>query len=329
MSRRGVLALALTCAAACAPRPRATAPTPSPPAGSALATRGTSPAGQFESNLTLAQGEAEREGWVLRERVDLPGHLAALLLFERSAAPAAQKRARVTLVGVSERRISIERGVIEVARTKSGSPLWDLRGDGSASVVLALTACGVSCGIATPLVFDLRSDDFSPAKAAPECPTCARDEDGDGVPELETRLASLVVAACARTSCGPSSQLLVEVRGLERWDGQRWARDLAAFAPLYMARLRSARLDAEAVRRTRDKGSVCPLHPLTVAARLYVFSRLIGESKGDSLAAADAVMKGFDTETCKKEYDLLATPKSWSELRRELETLSLPELGGR
>lgn len=315
--------------AGCAPRATGVEPVPVAPPPPPTPTAPVDPAlASFRENLEHAKVDAERAGWVVREVVEIPDHRAALVLYDPTPAKAlAFKLARVDAVAAGAYQVvSSESGIVDVMKTRSGSLLWDLRGDGSKSVVIHLTPCGANCGVAKPLVLELAGNAFKPASAAPECPTCLRDDDKDGVPELELRLASLTIAPCSRASCGPSSALLVEVRGVERWNGSRYARDLALLAPLYAERRKAAQKDAETVKKTGQKSKVCPLNALSVAARLYVYSRLTGESQGDALARADEVMRGWDTRPCATEYDLLAPPKRWPELRQELEALPLPRL---
>ncbi len=298
------------------PSPR----TPTAPPDPALAS--------FRDNLEHAKSDAERAGWVVREVVEIPDHHAALVIYDPSPAEApAYKLARIDAVGAGAYQVvSSESGIVDVMKTRAGSLLWDLRGDGSRSVIIHLTPCGANCGVAKPLVLELDGNAFKAAAVAPECPTCLRDDDKDGVPELELRLASLTIAPCSRASCGPSSALLVEVRGVERWNGARYAKDLAVLAPLYAERRKAAQKDAATVKRTGNRSRICPLNALSVAARLYVYSRLTGESRGDALVRADEVMRGWDTKACSTEYDLLAPPKRWEELKKELEALSLPTL---
>ena len=173
---------------------------------------------------------------------------------------------------------------------------------------------------------ELTAQGFVAPPAAPECPTCLHDEDKDGVPEFELRLAALSVAPCSRVSCGPAAALTAEVRGLESWNGKTFARDLPALEPLYFERLKRAKREAEKVRRASSKSKVCPLNALQVAAQLFVYSRLTGNSEQGALADADDVMQGYDTALCSKEYDLLAPPRSWKELREELRNVQLPTL---
>ncbi|MBK7579569.1 MAG: hypothetical protein IPI67_05105 [Myxococcales bacterium] len=283
----------------------------------------------FKENLEHAKVDAEKAGWLVKEVVLIPERHAALVIYEPAPASAPATRvARVDAVGAGPYQVvSTESGLIDVMKTRRGSLLWDLRGDGSKSVVIHLTPCGANCGVARPLVLELtKADSFQAAKAHPECPTCMRDEDADGVPEFEVRLAQLSIAPCSRVSCGPAGALLVDVRGVERWDGQKFARDLKLFAPLYRERFKLAERDAERVKRATERQKTCPLNVLGVAARVYVYSRLTGNSGGDALKTADRLMRGWDTRPCAKEFDLLAPPKGWNELSKELEAVVLPRL---
>lgn len=282
----------------------------------------------FRENLARANDEADKNGWVPKETIELAGHNAAIVLYDPKPERApAFKLTRVQAVGTGAYEVvSAESGIIEAVKTRKGVLLWDLRGDGSTSVVLHLTPCGAYCGVAKPLVLELTEDRFKAQPIAPACPTCMKDSNADGIPEFEVRLAELRIAPCSRVSCGPSSALLVEVRGLEVWDGEKYARDLRELQPLYAERLELAKKDAARVRKAGGKSKICPLDPLQVAARLYAFSRMGGESAEDALKGASEVMKGYGFEPCKREFDLLAEPKRWPELESELRGWELPRL---
>ena len=329
MSGSGLsVALAALCFGACAAPSAPTAPqtTPGSDANPAQPGKPADPARvSYRQNLERAQDDAGRAGWLLQDVIEIPGHNAALVRY-RSAN--ARRASRIDAVGAGAYHVlSNQSGMIDVMRAPGGALTWDLRGDGSTSVVIDLTPCGASCGVAKPLVLELRQDQFVVPASAPECPTCLHDADHDGVPEFEHSLVKLVVAPCSRVSCGPSAELRVEVRGLESWDGAKYAQDLASFQPLYFELLKQTRSEEEGVRRAGGKAKICPLGALEVAAELVVYSRLIGESRRDALAQADEVMRGYDTGPCAKEYDLLAPPKAWGELRQELEAVEVPTLG--
>lgn len=282
----------------------------------------------FRENLTRANDDADRAGWVVKETIEIPDHHVAVVIYDPKPERAPATRvAKVQVVGAGAYEVvSAESGTIDLMKSKQGSPIWDLRGDRSSSLVLHLTPCGAYCGVAKPLVIDIADDKPKAQPNAPACPTCIHDENGDGVPEFDVRLAELRVAPCSRVSCGPSGALLVDVRGLQVWDGATYARDLRELSPAYERRLARARRDAERLRKAKGKSRICPLNPLQVAARLYVWSRLGGESKLDALLRADEVMRGYRFDRCSKEYDLLAPPRDWPALRKEMEAWELPRL---
>jgi hypothetical protein len=302
---------------------------PPPPAKKARRPRSEDPIQRaLDDNIVADQERAEKAGWLVKKVIEVPDAHVALVLYRPSPEKApAYKVARLDAVGATpEAPISVESGMIDIAKTRDGKLTWDLRGDGARSIVVNLTPCGPSCGVAKPFVLELSGDRFVQPPSAPSCPTCLQDENKDGIPEFELRLLDLKVAPCSRASCGPSVALLVEVRGLEAWDGQGYARDLAEFEPFYFERLKRARQDAEVVKRATTKGKICPLNALQVATRVYVYSRLTGEGRGDALTAADEIMKGYTLDPCRKEYDLLDAPRPWADLRGELDGLSLPTL---
>ncbi len=295
-------------------------PPPSPKAPTAQRT--------FRDNLRRATANATADGWIVKETIEIPGHNAAILLLEPTAEKApAYKLERFVAVGAGPFVVHTgESGMIDVMKTKKGRLTWDLRGDGSAYVVLHLTPCGANCGVATPKVLELVKDAFVEPKAVPSCPTCIQDGDRDGIPEFAYRMFALSIAPCARVSCGPSLALQLEVRGLESWEGGRFAKNLRDFTPLYFERLKRVQRAARRAKKVRDKSKRCPLGALQVAAELYVYGQLIGEKPDQAMKNADDVMRGYDTAPCSGEYDLLEAPRPWSELRAELLKQKLPVL---
>ena len=161
---------------------------PTPPRQSPLRPHDPA-AGSFRENLARAQSEAESAGWVVQEVIEIPKRHAALVLYQPKPERApATKLTRVDAVGAGGFRVmSAESGLIDVMKAPGGDLLWNLRGDGSNDVVLHLTPCGANCGVAKPLVLELTEQGFRAPPAAPECPTCKRDENRDGVPEFELR----------------------------------------------------------------------------------------------------------------------------------------------
>ena len=332
-------ALLLTVATACgAPTERsrpqvataAAAPVvaPSPvPAGAAPASG--APDNALEENVRRAIREASADGWQHKKTVDVPGRSAKVVLYDPLPEKApATKAMRADAVGITGSPYTVRSGIIDVVehpRTKS--LLWDLTGDGPRFVVLHLIRCEPHCGTASPLVLELSSrDEFRRLPDAPDCPTCIQDADRDGVPEFTFRMLDLTIAPCSRASCGPETALLVQVRGLQAWDGERFSKNLGTFIPLYDSKLRAARADVKRVRRASRKKSVCPLDALRVAAEIFAYGRLTGVSEIEAFKEADKVMGGYSTDPCRSEYDLLARPRTWIELRSELVSEKLPKL---
>lgn len=300
---------------------------PPPPVAPPPASTAPPASGSLAANLARNQQEAEASGWRKREVVEL-GPDAAIAIYKKARQPPRAPRvARADAVTAGEYAPqSFVNGMIDVVRAPGGSWFWDLRGDKSTSIVLNLTPCAAHCGVAAPRVVELIAGRFVVPSTQPECPTCIGDRNHDGVPEFEAALLTLDVAPCSRVSCGPSLFLRAEVRGYEAWDGSRYARELAEFESLYFERLKKTKVDVARAKRSQKKAKICPLSALQTAAELFVYSRYIGESKGDALEQADEVMKGYSLENCRQEYELLAAPKSWSELRSELSQAVLPEL---
>ncbi|MEZ4221604.1 MAG: hypothetical protein R3B13_11805 [Polyangiaceae bacterium] len=304
------------------------APSPSITVPSSSAHEETPHAGSpYRQAVADAVAAAKEKGWLKKDVVEVVPNSAAIVLYEPTAEQApAPRLTRFDAVAAGGASVSGQSGMVDVAKTKSGGLLWDLRGDGERFVVLQLTTCGASCGQAQPKVLELTPKGFSDAGTAPVCPTCISDHDHDHVPEFTYPMLTLKVAPCSRASCGPSYALQVDVRGYESWESGRFDRELRDFIPLYFDLLRKTKRDAERVRRAANKQAICPLNALRVAAESYVYGRLIGEGEADALKAADQLMSGYSMGPCEKEYDLLAPARSWGELRADLRAMQLPAL---
>jgi hypothetical protein len=284
----------------------------------------------LDRNVQEAVKAAKREGWQHKKTVEIPGRHAAIILYDPTPETApATKAMRADAVGAQGAPHTVKSGIVDVVETPQKSVLWDLTGDGPHFVVLHLTRCEPSCGTAQPVVLDLSAkDEFHLAAQAPECPTCIQDADRDGIPEFAYRMIELKIAPCSRVSCGPETALLVQVRGLESWDGSRFARNLRAFKPLYEARLKAARAEVKRVRNVLKKTRVCPLSAIRVASELFAYGRMTGVPELAAFKEADKVMAGYTTAQCNAEYDLLASPRTWIDLRSELVSEKLPILDG-
>jgi hypothetical protein len=282
----------------------------------------------IDGNVRRAIQTADGEGWLPKQTVQIPGRGGVIVLYEPKPESApATKAMRADAVGATGAPYTIQSGIIDVVKSPEKSVLWNLTGDGPRFVVLNLVRCEPHCGAPAPVVLELsREDAFSRAKSAPECPTCIQDADRDGVPEFTFRMVELEIAPCSRVSCGPEVALRVQVRGFESWDGQRFARNLRAFVPLYATRLTAARAEVKRVRRAAKKKTTCPLDALRVAAELFAYGRLTGVGELQAFKETDAVMAGYSTAPCNKEFDLLAKPRAWVELRSELVSEKLPTL---
>jgi hypothetical protein len=321
-----VFGLALASCKSGEPPPPAPPPArPTPPSKPVAADPAAS--GSLGANLARNQEEAEASGWKKKEVVELgPDAAVAIYRKARKAAHAPREARADTVTAGHYAPQSFVNGIVDVARAPGGSFFWDLRGDKSTSIVLNLTPCSAHCGVPEPKVVELVSGRFVVPNTQPECPTCIGDRNRNGVPEFEVALLRLDVAPCSRVSCGPSLFLRAEVRGYEAWDGSKYARELSEFEPLCFERLKKTKAEVARAKRSQKKAKICPLSVLQTAAELFVYSRYIGESKGDALEQADDVMKGYSLERCRTEYELLGSPKSWAELRSELSQAALPEL---
>lgn len=304
-----------------APAPSAST-APAPPQDPALVAKLA-----FQQNLQRTLAVARDAGWVENRFVTIPGHDAAIVVYEPTPDKAgATIEQRVDAIGAGAGNVvTRQSGMIDVKRTPAGKLLWNLRGKGANSVVIELTPCGAHCGTPEPLVLDLVHDRFVVPASAPACPTCIHDLDSDGVPEFDVPLLQLSIAPCAYVSCGSAYALEVDVDGYESWDGRRFAKNLKLFEPLYDKALDKARQEAKKL-AAASKSGVCPTDALRVAGELYAYGRLTGQPVGTALAAADGVMSGYSMQPCTKQHTLLAAPRRWSLLRRELSKTQLPTL---
>lgn len=302
-------------------------PTARPTAAPLPVPTGPPASGSLAANLARNQEEAEAAGWRKKEVVEL-GPDAAIAIYKKARqAKNAPRSARADAITAGEYAPqSFVNGIIDVARAPGGSFFWDLRGDKGTSVVLNLTPCAAHCGVPAPKVVELIAGKFVTPSTQPECATCMGDRNHDGVPEFEVALLRLDVAPCSRVSCGPSLFLRVEVRGYEAWDGTKYARELPEFEQLYFEKLKKTKAEILRAKRAKKRGKICPLSVVQTAAELFVYSRYIGESRGDALDQADELMKGYSLEPCRREYELLGPPKTWPDLLSELSSAKLPEL---
>jgi hypothetical protein len=296
------------------------APPPPPPA--------PAPPSALDQAARRAIEAADRDGWIPKQTVQIQERNAVVVLYEPKPESApATKAMRADAIGVTGAPYTIQSGIIDVVKSPNQSVLWNLTGDGPRFVILNLVRCEPHCGAPAPVVLELSPrDEFSRAKSAPQCPTCIQDADRDGVPEFTFRMVELEIAPCSRVSCGPEVALRVQVRGFESWDGARFARNLRSFVPLYDRRLQAARAEVKRVRKASKKKTTCPLDAVRVAAELFAYGRLTGVTELAAFKEADTLMAGYSTAPCSREFDLLARPRSWVELRSELVSEKLPVL---
>ncbi len=301
--------------------PPSAATLPAPAAPPSAATPVT-----IDVRLAQARAAAQTAGWTHHDTTRVPGRSLGFVHYTNPTSPLNE---RLDVVGETGATHTLEASTFEIQKTKAGSMLWDLRGDGARFAVVEATECGANCTFPTQHVFEARGGAWVRPASVPRSPTMGRDDDHDGIPEFPVHLASLVVASCPRVACGPAYALSVDVEGLESWDGARFATDLRPLAPLYAPKLVAAQLESVAARAQPDKGNVCPLDALRAAAKVFVYSRLFGADATQALAEADKTMAGYSTATCERVGDqagYLSDVKPWSALRAELWRVTVPRL---
>lgn len=281
------------------------------------------PGAALERRVQRAIAERSDSGWIAKERADTGDARAAVIVYEPapSAAPAHLSILVEVVHARSDVTVSKEASMVE-GHPEGLATLVDMRGDGGAQLVFLLTDCGANCAPAEPWGVELGADGPRVVDSLPEQPFHRVPLDGRRAPVFASTLARLVIAPCARASCGASYDLAVEVPGYESWDGQRFAANVAELGPLYERRLEEALAQAPAVQPGK-----CPLEALRVAAMRFSYARTLGRDESGALTSADRAMKGAaPTSACSAEYDLLDTPATWQALREQLKSLQLPVL---
>lgn len=282
----------------------------------------TQAAGGLPAAIARSQADAAREGWQTAEAVAVARD-AALLVYRGGPSGVMM---RIDAVDANGPTVRTEANQIVISKPPTSGSLWNLRGDGARFVVLEPSTCGANCQPEASRVLELLPTGWTRPAEAPERPQSARDEDGDGVPELLFTVAHVHIAACPRVSCGSTYELAVNVDGLEGWDGAHYARDRASFRRLYEARLAAAKADAFRIQTYGDRRT-CPTEAISAAARVYVYSRILGEPDAIALRSADTAMQGFDTAACAEPNGPAnSTPKPWASIRSELGRTKLPNL---
>lgn len=290
----------------------------------ALAKLGAAPSAPGSNDLAaavaIARAAAERKGWKYEGTSPVPGHSAAIVRYSKTPRGALPE-ARMDFVGAGP-VLSLEATTLQ--QQSSGThELWDLAGDGRRFVVVEGAAA--MPGTASERTFELVGDRWREPSPAPQWPTRAADEDGDGVPEIPAHIVALTIVQCPRVSC-PTYGKGVSVEGVMGWDGAGFAKDLASFAPLYRARLARARADAATLRAARVDPSECPTAALDAAARVYVYATLTGTDRAASMREADNTMARYSLAACKDDMTFNDSFKDWQVLRAELWRTPLPAL---
>lgn len=285
----------------------------------------THAAGGLTTAIARSQADAARDGLQNVETVAVSRD-AALLVYQANSGAPSDRKMRVDAVDANGPTIRTEASQFGIRKLSSGGVLWNLHGDGARFVILERSACGASCMPEQSNVLELLPTGWARPAEVPERPESVHDADGDGVPELLFTLAHIHVAACPRVSCGYTYEIGVSVDGLEGWDGAHYARDRASFRRLYEARLAAAKADAFRIQTYGDRRA-CPTEALSAAARVYVYSRILGEPDAIAMRSADTAMQGFTTAVCAEPTGPAnSTPKPWATIRTELARTKLPSL---
>jgi hypothetical protein len=196
-----------------------------------------------------------------------------------------------------------------------GQVVVSLTGGKPDSLIVTQLICGaMNCsGNGDDTVFEYRNGAWSKAKLRPVLPRSIQDYDRDGVPEFQFPIVEIEVFECG-VPCRVSRENMVELFGLEQWDGAKFARDLSTLRAWYDARYRAA---VAAVAQANPAGSAdsCPAEAVGHAAARYVYGRIHGETHAVASTASSALGAALDTSQC----DI-----SWPELAAALKKAVLP-----
>jgi hypothetical protein len=262
----------------------------------------------------------EDQGWVVNRTIEIEAGPAVVVVSEPSRGQAAgTMTSRVDVVGPGPfRELFKETSLVDVIRTPDDdAPVWNLRGDGGAQVILSLTPCGANCGLPEQWAVELTDAGPHEMFPVPECPSCTVDETVAGVPVLAEYI-ELTIASCARVSCGPTYALSVRVPKLVMWDGEAFSSSAAPLRRVYEAR------NHEQGRVTST--AACPLEQLQGAAELYFQTRVLGTDAAEARRGVNQEYPPQSTIPCQKTHSLLSTPRSWDQLLDELEQSGIPVL---
>ncbi|MBE7481645.1 MAG: hypothetical protein HS104_16900 [Polyangiaceae bacterium] len=302
--------------------PEPAPPTPKEPACPDLP-RSTDP--QLEAKITET-GAAAAADWRATKRTDLPGDMGAIVEYEPTetnkgpeglglpihyARTDIMTRDRViTLLGTQEQE------------WRACRPVLSLTGGEPDTLVFQDIICGANCSGRRDddIVLRFSNGRWSRPKAVPKRPYTHQDWDGDGVPEFTYPILSMKAYDCSDTMCRSLAANIVEVRGIEQWDGVRFTANLSALLPWYKREAERARAQA-----TNNEGETqakepddCPANALSLAAARYIYGVVDGEAKADAMAAADRFARRLDTSACTID---------WSALRSRAMAAKLPRFG--
>jgi hypothetical protein len=301
------------------PAPRSVAPSaPEPCDAPPPVAKPAEPVGAdpLVGRITDAVARLPSHDWFVKELHVVPGRAAAFALADQLT-PFAQCNSAQPIVFAGMKKVLVDEVYSPATVKASGdSVFWDLRGDGSRSVVVEAPLCGFA---STEILFGLGGDgEWSRLEgdARPRCALCERPPEATlgNRPLFSFYFTSLMLA-----SGGPHATTSAGVLGIEAWDGERFRADLPALAPLYQRRLDAARAAGKAARARGGKG--CNVAAYQAAGDIYVYGRILGATDASAMAEADAVVAGIGTRPCAAahaESMYGGTSYDWPEIRDRL-----------
>lgn len=303
-------------------------PEPQPPAtqGPACPDLPKSTDQQLEAKVAEAAVAAAAD-WRATKRTDLPGDMGAIVEYEPTETnqgpdglglPTRYGRIDV----ITKSRAVTLLGTYEL-EWRDCKPVVSLTGGAPDTLVFQEYVCGaMNCsGISEEdTVLTFRDGRWARPKALPKRPYTHQDWEGDGMPEFTFPILSVKAYECSDATCRSMAANIVEVRGIEQWDGVRFTANLSALLPWYKreaGRVRAQATNNEGGTQAKEPDD-CPANALSLAAARYIYGVADGEAKADAMAAADRFARRLDTSACTIH---------WSALRSRAMAAKLPRFG--
>lgn len=201
-----------------------------------------------------------------------------------------------------------------------GEYLWDLRGNGHLSIMVAGAAGGLRCDMDDAQAYGIEDGNWY-GEPTPPAPEAAIDIDGDRVPDFPFEVARARMMDCPYMACGKHLAFGPAVLGYVSWDGTSYAQERPSYRAVYERLLADARAEGS-VSAQAERGR-CPVETLEHAARTFVYAQLLGATPDAARAEADAMMRPLNLVSCPETILGSDGPsrriQSWPEARTQLQ----------